>query len=214
MNETCCDRKQGYDAMPLYHGPYIPLDSTAVQPSSGLEVMPNSSPLESYLAGVRTLAIPRAEDLPYWTSPPIQFVYESTIALVAGAYVWNDAPSVLTPTRPILQNALYFFRSVSLVADTTEFDFSTNVTVSPSFYMFRISDQNTMLFREPVLMNKFYDQFDFRLFWLTTRVGEQLRAVFVGTLVQGAGLIGKANITLKAIISAQEINDRGFVEAL
>jgi hypothetical protein len=34
---------------------------------------------------------------------------------------------------------------------------------------------------------------------------------FNGSLLQGAGLVGKASITLKAIISAQEVVDDTFI---
>jgi hypothetical protein len=164
------------------------------------------------IGGIRTLAVPRAEDLPYNTSPPIQFVYESTANLSIGYYTWNDTPSVLSTIRPILNNALYYFRSITLTADIEQLDFTSNISVSPKFYMFKESDNNAVLFREPVTMNTFYQNFDYRFFWQSHRGNDQLRAAFIGSLTQGASLIGKSSITLKAIISAQEIVDDEFIE--
>jgi len=156
--------------------------------------------------------IPRIEDLPYWSSPPVQFVYESTAALAAGVYVWTDAPTVLTYIRPLLPNAVYYFRSVSLVADIAELDFEINEVDVPLFQMYLLGDSvGTPLFREPLLMNKYFDQFEYRLPWTPRRDGDQLLASFNGSLQQGINLIGKTSITLKAVISAQEITDETFV---
>lgn len=168
--------------------------------------------LDRFVAGLRPLLVGRIEDLPYYTSPPIQFVYESTANLAVGAYTWNDAPSVLTPNRPILENALYYFRNITLAADIEEQDFTANIATEVQFSTFRVSDSRAILFREPINMNKFYQQFDYRLVWQTHRVDDQLLAAFVGSLVQGPGLIGKNSITLKAVISAQEIGDEQFVK--
>lgn len=158
------------------------------------------------------LIVPRLEDLPYWSSPPIQFVYESTAALAAGSYYWNDAPSALTPARPLIDNAVYYFRSISLAADITELDFEANMTTTPNFYTFLTADAMAVLFREPILMNMYYQQFDYRLVWARARGANTLLAAFTGTLLQGVNLIGKNSITLKAVISAQEIVDDDFNE--
>jgi hypothetical protein len=165
------------------------------------------------IGGIKTLAIPRIEDLPYATSPPLQFIYESTADLLLGNYVWADPPSPLASLRPIRTNVIYYFRNITLAADIEEFDFTSNLVTSPSFYSFLNSDSRAVMFREPVTMNKFYQQFDFRYTWRTQQEEDQLLGGFTGQLVQGAGLVGKASITLKAIISAQEIVDDAFNKA-
>lgn len=156
-------------------------------------------------------AIARLEDLPYWSSPPIQFVYESQANLALGNYVWADTPGVFTPNRPIRENVLYFFRNISLSADIAEVDFTSNIVTTPQFYTFRESDTQAVLFREPIQMVKFFEDFAYRFAWETHRVDDILYGAFTGSLVQGPGLIGKASITLKAIISAQEIVDDNFI---
>lgn len=161
----------------------------------------------------QSLKIGRAEDLPYWTSPPIQFVYESVAPLALGFYTWADAPTLTTPIRPILNNALYYFRSISLSADIAELDFTSNITTRPQFFMFLRGDSNAPLFREPIEMNKYYENFTYRFFWMSKQgEDDELRAAFRGALIQGPGLIGKSSITLKAVISAQEIIEENFIE--
>jgi len=158
------------------------------------------------------LHVPRIEDLPYWTSPPVQFVYESTVAVAAGIYTWADAPSPLTPLRNIMENALYFVRSVSLISDISELDFEAALLITPQFQIYKPSEATVHLFKEPILMNKFYQQFDFRTVYLTAKSADQILATFTGVLVQTPALVGKALMTLKAVISAQEINDDNFIK--
>ena len=164
------------------------------------------------IARLKMLSVGRADDLPYWTSPPIQFVYESTQAVAAGSFTWADAPSALTPTRPILENALYYFRSISITADVSELDYTTNITTTPLFRVYKQSDSNAVLYREPFQCNKFYDQFNYPFWWSTGLQNDALLAGFNGVLFQGAALVGKANVTLKAVISAQEIVDDAFID--
>lgn len=154
----------------------------------------------------------RVEDLPYSSSPPIQFTYQSTATLSLGYYTWADGQLALTPTRPLLQNALYYFRSITLAANIEELDFTSNITTTPAFYMFQKSHSNAILFREPVLMVKFLQQFEFRQAVFSQLINDQLYAAFRGVLVQGPNLIGKQSITLTAIISAQEVVDDGFIK--
>lgn len=163
------------------------------------------------IRGIKTLAIPRIEDLPYWTSPPIQFVYESEATLNLGTYVWNDPPTVLTPDRPILANALYYFRNISLAADIAELDYQGALITTPQFFTFLQSDARGVLFREPITMNKYFENFEYRMVWSTQSGQDQLFAAFRGTLLQTLPLIGKQSITLKAIISAQEIIDDNYI---
>ena len=169
------------------------------------------NPIEHLANRLNVLNVPRLEDLPYWSSPPIQFVYESTAALNLGTYIWNDVASVLTPLRPLIDNALYFFRTVTIAADISELDYTTNLVTTPAFYTFRASDSKTVLFREPITAPMFLNQMIYKFTWQSQRGADELFAAFRGTIVQGANLIGKDDITLKAVISAQEITEEGYV---
>ena len=156
--------------------------------------------------------IPRLEDLPYISSPPIEFTYQSTATLSLGSYTWANTPSVLTPNRPLMTNALYYFRSITLAANIDELDFTSNISSIPQYNMYLKSNAKAILFREPIYMVKFFQNFEYRLTWLTRQQDDQLYAGFTGILLQGPGLIGKASITLTAIISAQEIVDDGYIK--
>jgi hypothetical protein len=157
--------------------------------------------------------VPRLEDLPYISSPPIQFTYTSPAVFAAGKYTWNDPASPLNPNRPILANCLYYFRSITFVADIAEQDFIANSVPGsvPKFQMFLRSTGKQILFREPVTMAKYLQNFDYRLVWLTQNDDDVLTASFSGILNQSIGTIGKTPINLSAVISAQEIVDTGYI---
>jgi len=156
--------------------------------------------------------IPRIEDLPYYKSPPVEFVYTSTATLSAGSYTWADTQKPLTPDRPLMANTLYYFRSVTLTGDLDELDYTSNLTTTPKFQMYLRSRQKAILFREPVYMVKFLQNFDFRFAWFTQHTTDQLYASFTGVLTQGPALVGKGTITLTAVVSAQEVVDENFIK--
>ena len=170
--------------------------------------------IKQLIRGISTLSIPRLEDLPYFNSPPVQFVYEETATLALGNYVWAGGASALTPTRPILDNAMYYFREVTLSADISELDFESALVTNPTFQMFRVSDGNAPLFREAITMVKYYDKMTYRLVWVPGRASDVLSADFVGQLFQTGALLGKGSITLKAVVTAQEIVDDSFIKAV
>lgn len=159
------------------------------------------------------LNIARAEDLPYATSKPIQFLYESKALLLMGGYAWNDAPTRFTPDRPIINNAMYYFRSITLACDIAEFDYLSSVTSNLQFNTYLQSDSKAVMFREPIRMAKYFDQFVYRLFWFPGQGDDVIFAGFTGTVFQSPSLIGKTSITAKAIISAQEIIDEEYISA-
>lgn len=164
-----------------------------------------------YMEGFSPVHIARAEDLPYFDSPPIQYTYQSTAALQFGLYEWEDDPSPFNPDRPVMENALYFFRSFSFMADVDEGDYTSAVINIPEFRLFLRGDANAPLLREPLLMTRFFSQFDYRFWFRRGKVNEVLNAGFSGLLQQTPALVGKTNITLTAVISAQEVTDENFI---
>lgn len=168
---------------------------------------------------LRTLNVARIEDLPYDTSPPIQFTYEQTASLNMGNFTFDSTTGSLTPSRRLIANALYYFRTITLAADINELDFETNTVVTPNFQMFLEGDSSVQggsglpLFREAIQMVKFYDFLDYRMTWSPRKRNDQLYATFTGQIVQGPQLLGKSSVTLKAIIMAQEIVDENFIYA-
>lgn len=158
------------------------------------------------------LRVPRIEDLPYNTSPPVEFVYQSSAAFAGGVYTWADNPTLITPNRPLIENCLYYFRTITLSADIDEADFTSVINTNIRFQMYRKSDKKAIMFREPIYMVKFLENFIYRLVWITRYQDDRLYASFNGVLNQNANLVGKSPITLIAIISAQEIVDDGFIK--
>lgn len=156
--------------------------------------------------------IPRIEDMPYISSPPIEFVYRSSVAFVAGFYTWADTPTALTPNRRLMENVLYYFRSLTFSADIEELDFTSCIVTMPQLQMYLKSNSNAILFREPANMVKYLANFEYRFAWFTPRKDDQLLAGFRGVLNQNANLVGKSPITLTAVISAQEIVDDKFIK--
>lgn len=170
--------------------------------------------IKRLVKGVKTMFIPRLEDLPYFNSPPIQFVYEETASLNLGNYIWTGGASALTPNRPILDNALYYFREITMSADISVLDFESAKVTTPNFQMFRESDASAPLFREAVQMPTYLQRQQYRLVWVPGRADDVLFADFVGQLTQTPALLGKASITLTAIVTAQEIVDDNFIKAV
>jgi hypothetical protein len=157
--------------------------------------------------------VPRLEDLPYASSPPIQFTYRQTATLAAGVYPFAvAAPQVLSTIRPLIANSMYYFRSVTVTADVDEGDYLSSITVIPTFQMYLKSTGKQILFREPLTIAKYFQNFDYRLCWITQREDDQLYASITGSLTQTAALIGKASITMSVIISAQEIVDAAYIK--
>ena len=159
------------------------------------------------------ILIPRLEDMPYYQSPPIQFVFSQTAPLEFGQYVFPIAKALFTPDRPILDNALYYFRTITCTADITELDYESAVDASTpfQFHCFEQSLSGSPRFREPILIAKFLENFDYRLLFLPRQEPNALLGSFQGTIIQTASLLGKEDITFKMVISAQEITDDGFV---
>lgn len=162
--------------------------------------------------------VARIEDLPYNDSPPVQFVYESTAVLNLGQYIWNDAPGAIVNNRVVLPNALYYLREISLTADTSALDFTNNIVVTPLFQFYLRSDASSPRFREAIQMNKFYESLQYRYVWSTHGLQNDfhdvmLAAFTAGTIVQGPAFIGKPDITLKAVMTMQEIKDVNFINA-
>jgi hypothetical protein len=158
--------------------------------------------------------VPRIEDLPYSSSLPIEFVYRSTKSLSAGAYTWAEGASALTPDRAIMENNLYYFRSITLSADIEELDFTANISTIPKFQMYLKSNSGVALFREPIYMTKYLQNFDYRFVWGTQVASDTLLASFNGIISQGSSLIGKLTLSLTAIVSATEIIDNNFIAAV
>ena len=174
------------------------------------------------VSGIRTLSVPRIEDLPYNTSKPVQFVYQSTCEIgqtstggvgVAGNWIWDDRAAQMSPVRRLGENTLYFIRNVTFTADISQNDFPPAIVTAPNFSLYKESSLEAMILREPLIMPAFLENFDYRMAVFTSDTQDQLLGAFRGQLVQTGALTGVSDITLTATISAQEIIDDSFLKS-
>ena len=156
--------------------------------------------------------VARRGDIPYIQSPPVQFSYSATAALSLGAYTWSAAMAAFNPQVNILVTGLYYFRSITMSADISEFDYLSNVTTPLVFKAYLKGDAKTPLYRQGFVMEKFFDQFDFPFFWRRHTIDDVIYGTLRGAIAQGPNLLGKTSITVKVIISAQEITNEQYVK--
>jgi hypothetical protein len=98
------------------------------------------------------------------------------------------------------------------MADVDEGDYLSAITTLPVFQMYLKGTGKQILFREPVAIAKYFQNFDYRLCWFTQREDDELYCAIAGELQQTAALIGKTSIFLTVVISAQEVVDSSFVK--
>lgn len=179
------------------------------------------SEIQDLIKAIRPLAVARIEDMPYSTSQPAQFVYQSTCSIgftssgnagIAGNWIWDDTPSPMNPVRPLGENTLYFIRNITMTADVNQNHFPQSIVTAPRFYLYKESNLAAPILREPVIMPCFLENFDYRLATFTARSEDQLLGAWSGQLLQIADLTGKEEITLTITISAQEIIDENYIK--
>ena len=172
--------------------------------------------------------IPRITDIPFSSTNPIQFVYQSTATAVGGLYQWTDNPSALAVLRPLIVNSLYLIKEIYFAANVSEENFcagilppqsalaklltKNNATVMPQFQMYLQGAQNAPLFREAIVMPCFLRNFPYPKSWVTGVINDQLLASWNGTIAQAGALLGVSTLTLTATVSALEIQDQAFIE--
>lgn len=172
-------------------------------------------------------------DLPYFTSPPILFVYQQTANLdSSGNYVFSNqaTPAAFTPNRPLNANVLYVFTDLAFSTDIAELDYAGAVTSAMSFSMYMQSGGTTPILREMIPLLT-YVPMPYRL----SVLGEQaynpamptalgggsssapkyngFTGKIAGTLLQTPSLLGKASITATLVFSVQEVSDGDYIEA-
>jgi hypothetical protein len=174
--------------------------------------------------------IPRITDIPFSSTNPIQFVYQSTATAAGGLYQWTDNPSALAVLRPLIVNSLYLIEEIYFAANVSEENFcagilplqtasalaklltKNNAIVMPQFQMYLQGAQNAPLFREAIAMPCFLRNFPYPKSWVTGVINDQLLASWNGTIAQAGALLGVATLTLTATVSALEIQDQAFIE--
>ncbi len=172
----------------------------------------------------------RLHDIPYFTSPPLLFTYEQVANVMAGTYEFAEGlKQTFTPSRPISPNALYMFDTVDFAADMGEVDYQSARDAAPQFSMYLQSDGGSPKMREPLALVKYFNTVPYKMSILGKELLGQaypgsaavsptqdffynrLMGSIVGTLNQVPALLGKTDVTLTLVFTAQEITDRNFI---
>ncbi len=169
----------------------------------------------------------RLIDIPYGKSPPVIFSFRQTAPLALGVYDFGGVGSPLvrslfTPNRPILPNVLYIFSGLSFSMDVDQNDYQGAIASLPAFSTFLQSDASAPAFREPILLDKYFENYSYILSLMGSSSvnrpantgGDTFNKLFgsvTGTVNQTAALVGKASLTAIVKMTAQEISDGEFI---
>jgi len=162
----------------------------------------------------RALLIGKESNAPLANSRPVQLVYRKTVPLLGGAYTWVGTRELLSYQRPLLHNAAYIVKNVTLSADIDEGDFTSSITAIPEFMLYLEGTGISPEFREALLMPKYLDAYWYRLLIEPHQNPDRIYASFQGVLNQTPNLVGKASITLTAMVMLQEVIDDHYLKAL
>jgi len=164
------------------------------------------------------IGIGRPDDAPLHDTVPVQLVYRKTIALLAGAYTWPGDRELITVQRPLIHNAVYILRNMSLTADVEETDYTAALTSVateiPKFMLYLEGTGDSPEFREEVSMPTFLKNYWYHKLIVPHQTPVAIKGSWRGKLNQIPALIGKASITLTAVITLQEVIDDRFAEIL
>lgn len=173
----------------------------------------------------------RVADIPYFTSPPLLFVYTQSASLIAGAYAFlAGGKSTFTPSRPLNGNHLYLFQTFDFACDVDENDYMGAYTSALSLSVYVQSDAGAPALREPLPLVKYYRSLPYILPILGTELlgpayqnssgvspnqgffHNRLMANIIGSISQSAPLQGKSAITATCVFTATEISDTNFIK--
>lgn len=175
------------------------------------------------------------ENIPYATSPPLIFTYRQSATVAAGIFDFSGtmAKTAFTPSRPILPNVLYIFRTFTYAMDIDLADYFGAIGatggVTPEFSLYIQSDASGPKLREPVVLANFMQNFPyiFAIFGqellqrarpnaVAATVNQpttfnRLLGLITGTLIEIPSLIGKGAITAIVQLTAQEVSEEEYI---
>jgi hypothetical protein len=163
----------------------------------------------------------RIEDLPYYTSPPIQFTYEQKADLTLGTYPFLlDSKSVMNNNTQLTDNSLIYIRNVSFYADIPQIDYqqalqlAAGTTNVPQFSMYMEGNAGSPILRNPIQLGNYFREQDYKLLIMPKYNPNNLLGAVSGTLQQTAALAGYSEINITIEFFCQEIVDDAFIEAI
>lgn len=163
--------------------------------------------------------IPRVGDLPYWSSPPMQFSFTEVATLTLGEYPFEAERTVMTNTKNLNNSTLIYFYDMSFSADIPLLDYQNALQLAsgdneiPQFSMFMQSDRNAPVLQDPILCQDYFNGQDYQLLIEPKQTPNKLNAFFRGKLKQTAALAGISKINLTFTFYAQQITDDNFIQS-
>jgi len=164
--------------------------------------------------------VARLEDLPYYSSPPIQFIHTQQGALALGTYPFVIAKVVMQNTIQLSDNSLIYIRNISFYADVPELDYQLALQLAagtvniPRLSIYFSGNASVPLLRNPIFLGNYFREQDYRILVRPKVTPNTIQAAIEGTLQQHGGLAGIGQINLTAEVYCQEIVDDNFVSAV
>lgn len=164
--------------------------------------------------------VARMEDLPYYSSPPIQFIHTQQGALALGVYPFVIAKAAMQNTIQLSDNSLIYIRNISFYADVPELDYQMALQLAagtvniPRLSIYFSGNASVPLLRNPVFLGNYFREQDYRMLVRPKVTPNTIQAAIQGTLQQHGGLAGIGQVNLTVEIYCQEIVDDNFVSAI
>jgi hypothetical protein len=140
--------------------------------------------------------------------------------LTLGQYPFTAARATMTGNKNLTDNTLYYIKAMSFSADIPKAYYqeakklSTGLTDIPTFSMFMQADANSPLLKDPIVLQDFFQDQEFKLLKEAKISPNRLSAFFRGTLNQTANLAGINEINLTMEVWVQEVTDDNFIDGL
>ena len=165
--------------------------------------------------------VARLEDLPYYTSPPIQFTYTQSANLTLGTYPFGlAAKTVMGNNVQLTDNSLIYIRNISFYADVPKVDYQQALqllagTVDiPKLSIYMGGNTGVPILRTPIELGDYFREQDYRLLIMPKYTPNELLAAIQGTVQQTGALAGVATLNLTVEVYCQEIVDDSFIDAI
>jgi len=164
--------------------------------------------------------IARIEDLPYFSSPPMQFTFTQSATLTLGRYPFVSEKAVVGNNKNLTDNVLVYIKEITFSADIELLAYqqalklSTGATDIPTFSLFLQSEARSPIFIDPIQLGNYYSGQEYKKIFLSKQNPNELTGFFRGTLQQNAALAGVQEINLTMDIWVQQITNDNFIEAI
>lgn len=162
----------------------------------------------------------RIEDLPYYTSPPMQFTFVQKADLTLGEYPFTAGRATIGNNKNITDNTLLYIKAMTFSADIPILHYqealqlATGDTDIPRFSVFLQSDSNAPIFIDPIQLSDYFDDQEYKKLVLPKQFPNRMSAFFRGTLQQTGNLAGVTEINLTINLWVQQISDDTFINGL